>query len=251
MKIKGKKILIIAVIAIVSIFVLPVLVFLCFDLYRGIEKQREEQIAEQIYRSEHKALNNLTGDSLYQKCNEIIEHHQIPKCWDEERDESNLRSVNYHAWEKIEELAYDGNANAQYMLAKMYDGYSYWYQSWESEKIDYHKIGESYTNLGPDYDKAAYWYLKAAEQNHAAAQHAMAYMYANGSGVHQNLDKAFHWLRKSAYNGNPVAQLNLGDYFRDGISIEQNIDSAKYYWRKAAAQGYNKVANDRLQKIYE
>ena len=78
--------------------------------------------------------------------------------------------------------------------------------------------------------------------------------------------KAAEWFRKGAELGNADAQVNYGDLFEKGyyfdvyfisgelssrdVIVEKDIEQAKFWWRKAAAQG-NKIAKDRLQKIYE
>ena len=41
-----------------------------------------------------------------------------------------------------------------------------------------------------DFQKAAEWYQKAAEQGHAKAQFNLGVMYANGEGVSQNYEEA-------------------------------------------------------------
>ena len=46
-----------------------------------------------------------------------------------------------------------------------------------------------------NYEKAAYWYLKAAEQGLDDAQKRLAKMYAKGKGVRQDLIQAYVWFR--------------------------------------------------------
>ena len=59
-----------------------------------------------------------------------------------------------------------------------------------------------------DYVKAAKWYLKAAEQGYAWAQHKLGVMYANGRGVPQNDAEAIKWFRMAADQGHRVDDVN-------------------------------------------
>ena len=59
-------------------------------------------------------------------------------------------------------------------------------------------------------EKAAEWYLKAAEQGLASAQCKLGVMYEDGTGVEQSDEKAVEWVLKAAEQGNADAQCNLG-----------------------------------------
>ena len=52
---------------------------------------------------------------------------------------------------------------------------------------------------------------KAAEQDHAAAQFNLAYMYQYGYGVNQNHSTAMEWCRKAVEQGHAYNHCNLGD----------------------------------------
>ena len=47
-------------------------------------------------------------------------------------------------------------------------------------------------------EKAAEWYLKAAESGYAVAQFCLGMSYLNGNGVKQDKKKAEAWLTKAA-----------------------------------------------------
>ncbi len=53
----------------------------------------------------------------------------------------------------------------------------------------------------PDMVKAAEWFLKAAEQGDAKAQHILGGMYEKGYGVRQDINKARDWHGKACRNG--------------------------------------------------
>ena len=121
-----------------------------------------------------------------------------------------------------------------------------------------------------NYTEAVDLYLKAAEQNHAAAQNKLGRCYEEGYGVKQREDEAEQWYRKAADQGNVYAQWNLADiydrrkdykeafklytlaaeqnyaaaqnmlgrYYEQGYGCEQSYLKAANWYRKAADQGY-------------
>lgn len=261
---------------IISLLSLAIIIGICSAIWYYFDEVRPQQEAERIFADETSELNNLTGDDLFVKCNNIIRYHDISKCGKEWRDRDNLNELTSLAWAKISVLAEHGNADAQFLIALRYNGYDFSWEVWNSNTEGY--------NRNPYYDmeKAAYWYLQAAKQNHSTAQNNLGQCYENGTGVEANIREAIKWYRLSAENGNSYGQLNLGDCFRDGHKtrigehwekdteayyyswnykmgyhmvddyetiIKQDLDSAKYYWQLSASQG-NETAKERLQKIY-
>ena len=73
--------------------------------------------------------------------------------------------------------ANQGDIEAQFQLAELYAG----------------GVG-----VAPDKAQAAYWYLKAAEQNSGKAQARLGQMYLDGAGVAEDHAQAIIWLEKSA-----------------------------------------------------
>ena len=69
--------------------------------------------------------------------------------------------------------------------------------------------------VATDMTQAAYWYQKASEQGHAAAQYHLGFCYGRGEGVPMDENKAIYWLKQSAANGDEDAQANLKEW---GIS---------------------------------
>jgi len=49
-----------------------------------------------------------------------------------------------------------------------------------------------------DWEKAAYWFTKAAEQGDATAQNNLGVCYENGMGVERDRKKAVYWYTKAA-----------------------------------------------------
>ena len=100
-----------------------------------------------------------------------------------------IRERNYEkAFKCYSKSAQQGDAEAQYMFAGMYeDG----------------RAGKE------DHSEAFKWYRKAAEQGHDYAQLCLADAYYDGYGVEKNEAEAVKWYRKSAMQGNNYAQYEL------------------------------------------
>jgi uncharacterized protein len=94
-----------------------------------------------------------------------------------------------------------------------------------------------------DFEQAAAWYLKAANQDHARAQFVLGIMFADGRGVPQDDGNALMWIGKAAQRGYPEAQHTLGlrclrVSFKDSPegTVESNLEAYKWF-RLASAQG--------------
>ncbi|PYE40977.1 tetratricopeptide repeat protein [Psychrobacter fozii] len=119
-------------------------------------------------------------------------------------------------FDEVESLANQGNSSAQAHLGSMYD------------------IGE---DVPKDYNKAAYWYEKAAEQEEAIAQIGLAMKYSSGEGVRQDSTKAAELFEKAAEQGFSDAQHNIGVMYSEGVGVRQNYNTAFKWHEKAANQG--------------
>ena len=72
--------------------------------------------------------------------------------------------------------------------------------------------GEAYfygKGVENNYDKAFYWYSKAAEQGYSKAEFSIGWMYENGRGVSKDAKKAEAWYRKAAEHGDAEAKKKL------------------------------------------
>ena len=138
--------------------------------------------------------------------------------------------------------------------------------------------GEQYYSgdgVEQNYEKAVYWYTKAAEQGNVYAEYCLGWCYSKGLGVAQDDGQAINWYAKAGENGNVDAQYNLGliydcaeDYgqaaywfakaaeqdcadaqyltgiaYYHGQGIEQDINKAVYWCKKAAEQGHEEAQN--------
>ncbi|MBW8308722.1 MAG: SEL1-like repeat protein [Candidatus Paracaedibacteraceae bacterium] len=85
--------------------------------------------------------------------------------------------------------------------------------------------------------KAAYWYLKAAENGHSEAQWWIGLLYRLGAGVTRDLIKSYEWLKVSAKKGNHWGQYHLGEVYGGGFGIKENKKLSLMWMHKAAKQG--------------
>jgi hypothetical protein len=117
-------------------------------------------------------------------------------------------------WEK---LAHQGNAQAQYGLAVMYE------------------FGQGVTH---SYALAAHWYGEASQMGYAMAKNNLGMLYEKGLGVPLDIAKAVEYYRQAAQQGLASSQYNLGLMHYEGIGLEQDYEQASYWLRRSAAQGF-------------
>jgi hypothetical protein len=91
--------------------------------------------------------------------------------------------------------------------------------------------------VGQDHVEAARWYLKAAEQGHAEAQHNLGTMYQSGLGVGQDHAKAVQWYQRAAEQGYAAAQHNLGVMYLAGQGVAQDTLRAHMWFDLASRRG--------------
>lgn len=112
-------------------------------------------------------------------------------------------------------LANEGDAQAQYKLALMY---------------------ESGHGASVDFDEAIKWYQLAAAQNHEFASERLTYLQIRQSSFEK--DKHQEWLNTlillaSVEIDNGDAILLLGQLYKDGIGVKQDIAMAQKLFRRA------------------
>ncbi|MDC1510254.1 sel1 repeat family protein [Oceanospirillaceae bacterium] len=91
------------------------------------------------------------------------------------------------AFKEMLPVAEQGNVDAQFWIADMYD------------------FGKGV----PENDKAAVkWYTLSAEQGHVSAQYNLGNMYDFGEGVLTDTKRAYMWYNLASYNGNELGAKN-------------------------------------------
>ncbi|MBQ9390532.1 MAG: sel1 repeat family protein [Synergistaceae bacterium] len=71
-----------------------------------------------------------------------------------------------------------------------------------------YELGDKFYDA-KNYEEAAYWYRKSAEQVYAEAQYNLGYMYENGKVVARDLQEARKWYGKATTQGDTDAQNKL------------------------------------------
>lgn len=77
--------------------------------------------------------------------------------------------------------------------------------------------GDNYYN-SQIFEKAFFWYSKAAEKGSAYAQSKVGTMYFDGTGCDQSFERAIFWYKKASNQGNAEGQLQLGIIYCNGSS---------------------------------
>ncbi len=125
----------------------------------------------------------------------------------------------------LEKSSAVGNANAQYLLSKIY---------LETESLD--KIPQAISLL----EKSA------IKGNNNLAQYALGKLYLQSEDVEKDIEKALEFLSLSAEQGNQYAQCSLGIvYFFGKGGVEKNEELAKEWLTLSAEQG-NELAEEIL-----
>ena len=84
--------------------------------------------------------------------------------------------------------------------------------------------------LPRNYDEAYNWYLKAANQNHAEAQHKIGYFYKHGLGsIAKDETRAFQWYQRAARLGHTASQTQLSVMYSLGIGVAPDKAQSRYW----------------------
>jgi hypothetical protein len=100
----------------------------------------------------------------------------------------------------------------------------------------------------PDWQNAANWFAKAADQGVAEAQYNLGIQYAEGKGVEKNIVTAGSWYAKAASQGLPDAALDYGVmvYRGEGVQKDEKVGAQ---WLLIAAHRGNVIAQNRIARI--
>ena len=121
----------------------------------------------------------------------------------------------------MEQLAREGDMDAQYLMGKLYrDG----------------------PLLTPDSVKARYWFRQAAQQGHMYAQYSLGKLQLSDDIEVRAPVSGIRWLEISAQNGNDYAAYRLGKEYFKGNNVSQSYVKAAQWFERAAQDG-NQYAN--------
>lgn len=127
-----------------------------------------------------------------------------------------LESINRVSFNKLQELAAEGDASAQFDLGFIYD------------------TGEG---ASQNFEEAAKWYRKAAEQGYTDAEALLGGMYIVGRGVPQDDERGRLWSEKAARKGDHTALFVLGVIYESGLGVVPDYVIAHAYLNLADING--------------
>lgn len=99
----------------------------------------------------------------------------------------------------------------------------------------------------PNFEKAQYWFQRAASADDADSQYVLFYMNYNGLGIAVNDKAARKWLMLAVDNGSPQAMYGLARAYHYGnprFDIEKNVVRAYELFRKSHEMGHTRAANE-------
>lgn len=195
---------------------------------------------------------------------------------------NNLEAKQYElAFNKFKNLAESNNAEAQYMLGKMYlNGSSpeqdkngelgiYWI-----EKAARQGYSDAELQLGiklhGDYlmsqiqailkngeknqgeNKAIPWLQKAVQKGNGEALGLLADIYLSGDGTKKDVIKAVDYYKKAIEKGNTKAYVSLAEIYTEGADgIAKDLNKATEYYQLAAINGDDKALYILAKAAYE
>ena len=111
-------------------------------------------------------------------------------------------------------------------------------------------LGQMYfygNGVPQDYQEAAKWFRRAAEQGDAGAQFSLGAVYSTGDGVPQNDAEAKKWYHKAAEQGNADAQFSLGQMYFYGNGVPQDYVQAHKWFNLATAREPDEYSPEVIQ----
>lgn len=124
---------------------------------------------------------------------------------------------------RVRQAAHNGNAQAEHILGLCY---------------------AQGLGVRQSYERANYWFFRAAQQHLPAAENDLGFDYAWGRGMSINIRMANAWYRRAARQGYAPAETNLGFDYANGFGMPVNRARAVHWWEQAARQGDRRAARD-------
>src|SRR6266542_4200866 len=155
-------------------------------------------------------------------------------------------------FEEIKAKAETGDAQSQYELGAAFffgnfgvakdevEALKWWRKAADQNHATaQHILGLCYDmgrGVVKDEMEAVKWYRKAAQQSYAMAQYILGLCYAKGEGVAKDEMEAVKWFRKAAEQNDAGAQYDLGVCYANGQGVAKDDVEAMKWYRKAAEQ---------------
>ncbi|MDB6024958.1 MAG: hypothetical protein JWM68_1181 [Verrucomicrobiales bacterium] len=148
-----------------------------------------------------------------------------------------------HVPADVLERAQNGDRLAQLEVGKLYgekwrfEESNVWYlkAAEQGDARAEHIMGVRYTfgqGVEKDAAEAGKWFLLAAEQGHAGAQYSVGLRWVRGeAGEPQDFAEAAKWFRLAADQGHANAQVSLGRRYANGEGVDMDyIEAYKWMW---------------------
>ena len=125
-------------------------------------------------------------------------------------------------------LADDGNVEAQFYMAYMY---------------------ETGKGVPVDLEQAAHWYLSAAEQGEPKAQFNLAAAFESARGVETDLVQTHRWYLASAESGFLRAQYKVAEIYLSGAGLYEPDLIQAYKWFNLCGRERHRDARKRKRRV--
>ena len=118
-----------------------------------------------------------------------------------------------------------------------------------------YELGEAYSSgelgLPEDEAQAIIWYRRAGEQDHVAAQRALAKRYQDGIGVPKDTAEALKWYRRAGELGDEISREKLAHMYRTGDGVPRDMQQALVWYRKLAYRDPHSGSPEEIARIYD
>ena len=146
-------------------------------------------------------------------------------------------SKGYEKIEKNRKSAEGGERIAQYWLAQQFQSWVTWgAKNWLIHEYKGLKHPEKYSGVA-DYEEAARWFKKAADQGLPEAQYQLGKCYEEGKGVSEDEVEAVKWYQKAAEHGLGEAKNELADRAWRGNGVPRDRVAVFKSYLTASAKG--------------
>ncbi|KAI8908448.1 hypothetical protein EDD86DRAFT_207720 [Gorgonomyces haynaldii] len=148
-----------------------------------------------------------------------------------------------------------GNSDAQFIVAQRYEqgkgftgddlskqwykraAYTFLKEAEEGSVSSATKLAKCYLNghgVVQDYVAALQWIQIAASKNDPEADYIAGLMHEQGKGTQANPQKAFEFYSKAARRDHPLGIYSLGTCYEKGSGVERDMKTAILYYKQAA-----------------
>lgn len=156
------------------------------------------------------------------------------------------------AAERLERLAEQGGAHAQFVMGQLYQDGPFLIPDSQKAKRWFtlaaergmpeaqYALGKLLLSEDPevhDPEEGLRWLRRAAQEGSTYAAYRLGKEYLTGKHAPKSGENAVHWFHLSAKRGNPFAQYILGKLYLEGKAVPRDQEQAMQWFRRSSAQG--------------